>query len=132
MSQLNDPVADDGSSTSEHSSTDSYVSMTADQFEQNPDFRDDHYDRVTQIFSGNRSVESLRSLMKMGWTPQPEHVQRNWQVYVPEWTRPDWDPIRHVRLDGALARVAIRNERIAMRPAILPRDQDTSRTDYTL
>lgn len=131
MSQQNDPVADDGSSTSEHSSTDSHVSITASQFEQNPEYKDEQYDKVARIFDGKWTVEQLRTLAVTRWTQQPEDVQRNWQVYVPEWTRPGWDPTRIVRIDGAHARVAYPNEAIAMRTTILPNDQEP-RTDYAL
>lgn len=131
MFQQNDPVADDGSSTSEHSSTDSYVSITAEQFEQNPDFKDEQYDRVARIFNGKWTVEQLRSLTRTEWTQQPEDVQRNWQIYVPEWTRPGWDPTRIVKINGTLSRAAHPNEAVAMRATIMPSDQEP-RTDYAL
>lgn len=131
MSQQDVPMVDDGSADSEHSSTDSYVSMTADQFEQNASFRNEQYDRVAQIFDGKWTPEHFFPLLRMGWTPQPPDVQQNWQVYVPEWTRPGWDPHRAVKIDGTCARATNREEATAMRPAILPGEQK-ARTDYTL
>lgn len=131
MSQQSDPVAEFGSSTSEHSSTDSHVSITAEQFEQNPDFKDEQYDRVARIFQGKWTVAQLRTLTKTEWTKQPEDVRRNWQIYIPAWTRPGWDPTRIVTIDGLQARAAHPNEAVAMRATIMPSDQEP-RTDYTL
>lgn len=105
--------------------------MTTDQFEQNPDFRDDQYYNVARIIRSSLSDGQLRYLMRTNWTPQPEDVRRNWQVYIPEWSRPGWDPTRIVRIDGTRARVAHPNEAVAMRPTIMPSDQEP-RTDYAM
>lgn len=105
--------------------------MTADQFEQNPDFRDAQYYRVWGILRNSLSEGQLRYLRTRRWTAQPEDVRRNWQVYLPEWSRPGWDPTRIVRVDGTHTRAAHPNEAVAMRPTIMPSDQEP-RTDYAM
>lgn len=130
MSQQDVPMGDDGSSDSEHSLTDSHVSMTEDQFEENPSPKDDQYERIASMFDGKRP-EDFNVLRRMNWVEQPPDVQQNWQVYIPDWTRPGWDPSVRTSMDGKYKRAAFRNEETAMRPTIMPGDQEP-RTDSTL
>lgn len=134
MSQEDDFEID--TSASDHSDTDSHASISAAQLEHSirndPELKDDLYRRVHDAFDGEWSESDETQLAAKGWSKSPPDAVKDWKVFVPFWTAPDWDPKIETTMDGQSRRAVRGDSRARMRAAILPRDEGISRTGYTL
>ncbi|KAJ4404831.1 hypothetical protein N0V82_010414 [Gnomoniopsis sp. IMI 355080] len=130
MSQQDVSMGDDGSSHSEYSETDSHVSMTREEFDKDPGPKDAQSDAITELYA-NQRLEDYAHVLRLQWRERPPDAQENWQCYVPDWTRPGYDPRVRFTMNGKYTRAATDAEERAMRPTLLPGDQE-ARTDYTL
>ncbi|KAG8170027.1 hypothetical protein KVR01_000772 [Diaporthe batatas] len=85
------------------------------------------------VFPGEWKSEDAAALRGLGWASRSlEVAQRVFNpASVPYWTRQDWDPNYEHSVDGTKRRRTRGDIWHRLRPAILPRDSNIPRTDYT-
>lgn len=121
------PGASSGAPPADYDSSDteSHVSFDEDQLD---DGVCTDYERV---FPGPWNLEDENKLLEEGWKERSRVEKLWWQRYVPYWTHPNWDPAFEITVDGTKTRASRGDAGTTMRAAILPADENISRTRYT-
>lgn len=86
----------------------------------------------SDVFPGDWNPADANDLQWLGWSSTIQNLRASWKpARVPYWTRQDWDPNIEVSIDGRKRRHTRGDMEHFMRPAILERDRNIARTDYT-